>query len=62
MRAEFLSKRPAFSDLRVAQQALDEWVDYYNTARPHQLLDIGTKSSTCWNDQCEYGVPGEDRQ
>ncbi|WP_261861455.1 IS481 family transposase, partial [Mycobacterium montefiorense] len=42
MRAEFLSNRPAFTSLKTAQQALDEWVDYYNTARPHQSLDIAT--------------------
>jgi transposase InsO family protein len=42
MRAEFLSNRPAFKNLRMAQQALDEWVDYYNTARPHQSLDMAT--------------------
>ncbi len=42
MRAEFLSSRPAFADLKAAQPALDEWVDYYNTARPHQSLDMAT--------------------
>src|ERR1700744_1371063 len=42
MRAEFLSNRPAFTNLKTAQQALDEWVDYYNTARPHQSLDMAT--------------------
>ena len=36
LRAEFLSDRRPFASLKVAQQALDEWVDYYNTARPHQ--------------------------
>jgi hypothetical protein len=42
MRAEFLSDKPAFASLKVAQQALDEWVEYYNTARPHQSLDMAT--------------------
>ncbi|OBH54781.1 transposase [Mycobacterium colombiense] len=42
MRAEFLSNRPAFANLKAAQQALDQWVDYYNTARPHQSLDMAT--------------------
>ncbi|OBI20548.1 transposase [Mycobacterium sp. E2327] len=42
MRAEFLSNRPPFANLKAAQQALDEWVDYYNTARPHQSLDMAT--------------------
>jgi transposase InsO family protein len=40
LRAEFLSNRTPFANLKVAQQALDEWVDYYNTARPHQALDM----------------------
>ena len=41
MRAEFDTRR-AFSSLRVAQQALQEWVAYYNTARPHQALNDAT--------------------
>ena len=42
LRAEFLSNKPAFTNLRTAQQALDEWVKYYNTARPHQSLQMTT--------------------
>ncbi len=42
LRAEFLSNKAAFTNLKTAQQALDEWVDYYNTARPHQSLDMAT--------------------
>jgi transposase InsO family protein len=42
LRAEFLSNRAAFTNLKVAQQALDEWVDDYNTARPHQSLNMAT--------------------
>jgi transposase InsO family protein len=42
MRAEFLSDRPAFPNLKAAQQALDEWVAYYNNERPHQSLDMAT--------------------
>jgi hypothetical protein len=41
LRAEF-DTRQVFSSLRVAQQALDEWVGYYNTARPHQALNDAT--------------------
>jgi transposase InsO family protein len=41
LRAEFDTRR-AFLSLRVAQQALDEWVIYYNTARPHQALGDAT--------------------
>jgi hypothetical protein len=42
MRAEFLSNKPAFANLKAAQQALDEWVDDYNNARPHQSLNMAT--------------------
>jgi len=41
LRAEFDTRR-VLSSLRVAQQALDEWVGYYNTQRPHQALDDAT--------------------
>jgi transposase InsO family protein len=41
LRAEFDTRR-TFTSLRTAQQGLDEWVDYYNTARPHQAIDDAT--------------------
>jgi transposase InsO family protein len=41
LRAEFDTRR-VFSSLTVAQRALDEWVEYYNTQRPHQALDMAT--------------------
>lgn len=28
--------------MKVAQQALDEWVEFYNTDRPHQSLQMAT--------------------
>src|SRR6202007_3228206 len=34
-----------FRSLPIAQQALDEWVAYYNTARPHQSLADATPAS-----------------
>jgi transposase InsO family protein len=37
LRIEFDTRR-AFASLAVAQQALDEWVTYYNTERPHQAV------------------------
>jgi hypothetical protein len=37
LRIEFDTRR-AFASLAVAQQALDEWVTYYNSERPHQAL------------------------
>jgi transposase InsO family protein len=42
LRAEFLSNAAPFKNLKAAQQVLDEWVHYYNTARPHQSLDMAT--------------------
>ncbi len=41
LRAEFDTRR-TFGSLPVAQQALDEWVGYYNTTRPHQALNDDT--------------------
>ena len=38
LRAEF-NTRQVFRNLKTAQEALDEWVSYYNTQRPHQSLD-----------------------
>ena len=45
LRAEFLSGRAPFSSLKVAQQALDEWVAFYNAERPHQALQMCTPAS-----------------
>lgn len=44
LRAEFDTRR-VFSSLRAAQQALDEWVAYYNGERPHQSLGMATPGS-----------------
>jgi hypothetical protein len=41
LRAEFDTRR-TFASLRMAQQAFDEWVGYYNTTRPHQALEDAT--------------------
>lgn len=45
LRAEFLSTATPFTNLRVAQQALDEWVEQYNNARPHQSLNMDTPAA-----------------
>jgi hypothetical protein len=42
LRAEFLSEQRPFTHLKTTQQALDEWVAHYNSARPHQALDMAT--------------------
>jgi transposase InsO family protein len=42
LRAEFLSNAAPFANIKAAQRALDEWVDDYNTNRPHQSLKMAT--------------------
>ena len=44
LRIEF-DTRQVFRTLGLAQQALDEWVSYYNTQRPHQSLGDATPAS-----------------
>jgi transposase InsO family protein len=44
MRLEFDTRR-VFRSLKLAQQAMDEWVVHYNTARPHQSLGDATPAS-----------------
>jgi hypothetical protein len=39
LRAECLTGQ-LFGSLRLAQAAVDEWVEFYNTDRPHQSLDM----------------------
>ena len=44
LRVEF-NTRQVFKTLKTAQEALDEWVTYYNTQRPHQGLgDLAPES------------------
>jgi transposase InsO family protein len=45
LRAEFLSEQVVFKNVKIAQQALDEWVHFYNTDRPHQSLKMGTPAA-----------------
>src|SRR6266851_4123706 len=44
LRVEF-DTRQVFKTLKTAQEALDEWVSYYNTQRPHQALADATPDS-----------------
>ncbi|MDQ6877786.1 MAG: IS481 family transposase [Candidatus Dormibacteraeota bacterium] len=44
LRTEF-NTRQVFRNLKTAQEALDEWVTYYNTQRPHQSLADFTPES-----------------
>src|SRR5256886_2159205 len=44
LRIEF-NTRQVFRNLKTAQEALDEWVAYYNTQRPHQALEDATPES-----------------
>lgn len=41
LRKEFLADR-TFSSLKAAQEALDAWVNDYNTNRPHQAIEMAT--------------------
>ena len=38
--ALYLTGLDRFFELRLAQAAVDEWVEFYNTQRPHQSLDM----------------------
>jgi transposase InsO family protein len=60
LRAEFLSEHRAFTNLKTAQQALDEWVDYYNTQRPHQSLDMATPADR-FNPGTSVSSPSDSR-
>jgi transposase InsO family protein len=44
LRIEF-NTRQVFRNLKTAQEALDEWVIFYNTQRPHQALADATPES-----------------
>jgi hypothetical protein len=56
MRIEFDTTQ-VFRTLKLAQAALDEWVDYYNTSRPHQSLDDQTPASR-FRDPDRQSAPG----
>jgi transposase InsO family protein len=45
--------RQIFRNLKTAQEALDEWVTYYNTQRPHQSLADATPASRFRSDDGE---------
>jgi transposase InsO family protein len=49
LRDEFDTRR-VFRNLKTAQEALNEWVSYYNTQRPHQSLDDMTPASRFHSD------------
>lgn len=69
VRAEFLCDRKPFGSVKAAQQAFDEWVLFYNTARPHQALQMATPASRFTGDATTVcaevvmepaeGLPGE---
>jgi transposase InsO family protein len=58
MRLEFDTRR-VFASLRAAQAELDEWVEHYNTARPHQSLDGATPAEKFQFERTEELVPLE---
>ena len=50
IRTEFGTDR-VFASLATAQAELDEWVQQYNTTRPHQALDMATPASRFLREQ-----------
>jgi transposase InsO family protein len=50
IRTEFRTDR-VFASLSAAQAELDEWVEQYNTARPHQSLDMATPAQRFWRQE-----------
>jgi len=60
LRAEFDTRR-VFSSLKTAQQALDEWVEHYNTGRPHQALDMATPAEVFTRLPASAGQPAPSR-
>jgi transposase InsO family protein len=47
IRTEFRTDR-VFASLAAAQAELEDWVDDYNTNRPHQALDMATPAQRFW--------------
>jgi transposase InsO family protein len=62
LRAEFLADARPFSSLKVAQQALDEWVSYYNTQRPHRALAMATPAERFNAGVAAAGQPARPRE
>lgn len=70
LRTEFRTDR-VFPDLATAQAELDDWVEEYNTRRPHQALDMATPAArflttapapvTSLRTTSRSGRPAEDR-
>lgn len=54
LRGEFLSNHAPFTNLKAAQQALDEWVVDYNTRRPHQSLKMASPA-----ERFDAGAPAQ---
>jgi transposase InsO family protein len=60
LRAECLTGQ-LFGSLRTAQAAVDEWVEFYNTQRPHQSLDMATPADRFGRPSAPGPVIGSDR-
>jgi transposase InsO family protein len=71
IRTEFRTDR-IFASLAAAQAELDEWIEHYNTARPHQALGMATPAERFWREHAapvttlrahsdRPARPGEDR-
>lgn len=62
LRAECLTGQ-LFTSLRTAQAAVDEWVAFYNTQRPHQSLEMATPADRFGHRSATSApvLPGPDR-
>jgi transposase InsO family protein len=54
LREELLATLPPFPSLEVAQKVIDDWVEDYNTRRPHQALGMRTPAERF---HCLAGAP-----
>lgn len=59
VRTEFLCDCRPFGTVKVAQQAFDEWVRFYNTERPHQALQMATPASRFTTEAPIGGAPAD---
>jgi transposase InsO family protein len=51
LRTELLATLPPFPSLEVAQKVIDDWVDDYNSRRPHQAIGMATPAARFHTDQ-----------
>jgi hypothetical protein len=55
IRIEFRTDR-TFSSIETLQAELDEWISDYNTARPHQSLNMATPAQRFWREAAKVAT------